>query len=136
MTINLVFIIIFLCSFCFILFQCFEFVQNYDYIINFNKKYNKYEFLASPSFSYVDKSLVDPNDTELNVKKKWRCMVYNDKWYGVSNQGMVLKNNDYGIWDSSLECINYVFENYYINYNNPCSIGSNNYCLILTSFNI
>lgn len=135
---NQIFLIIFLCSFCFLLFQCYEFIQNYDYIVQFNKKYDKYEFVASPSFSYIDKSLFDPNDEEVNVQNKWRCKLYTtNEWYAGSKLGLVLDSDQkYAHWNTELDCINFIFKNFYINYNNPCINSSNNqYCNIYNYFN-
>lgn len=137
MSFNLFLIIIFICCFSFLFFQCFEFIQNYDYIQNFNKKYSKYEFMASPSFAYIDKSYYDPNDNETDVKKKWRCLSSNNQWYGASTLGLLIENGGYKSWSSELDCIYYIFTNTYLNYNHPCKVSQNNeMCKLFTQFNL
>lgn len=135
MPFNLIIIIFVISCFAFIIVQCYEFIQNYNYIQNFNKKYSKYEFTASPSYNYVDKSYYDPNDVETDVKKKWVCKMEDNNWYGLSPSfGLILKNNDYASWQTELDCIDYIFSNFYLNYNNPCLISDkSNYCKIYTS---
>ena len=135
MSFNLILIVFVVCCFSFIIFQIYEFVQNYDYIQNFNIKYKKYEFSATPSYNYVDKSYYDPNDSETNVNKKWRCKLSEALWYGVSKEyGLVIENGIYKSWSTELECINYIFSDFYLNYNNPCNISTNNtYCNIFNS---
>lgn len=130
MPFNLIIIIFVISCFSFIILQCYEFVQNYNYILNFNKKYSKYEFSASPSYNYIDKSYYDPNDNIIDIGKKWSCKINKDKWYGVSsNYGLILNNGEYSTWATELECINYIFSNFYLNYNNPCEISQNSvYC--------
>lgn len=127
-------IIIFVCCFSFIIFECYEFIQNYNYIISFNEKYEKFEFTASPSYTYIDRSLFDPNDRDTDLKMKWRCASYNSKWYAVSDVGLFLKNNDYGVWDTETDCISNLFSSYFVNYNNPCSVSTEStYCSIFNS---
>lgn len=137
MSFNLILIVFVVCCFSFIIFQIYEFVQNYDYIQNFNNKYKKYEFSATPSYNYVDKSYYDPNDSETNINKKWTCKLYGGSWYAVSKDyGLVIENGIYKSWSTELECINYIFSDFYLNYNNPCNISTNNsYCNIFNSLN-
>lgn len=137
MSFNLILIVLVVCCFSFIIFQIYEFVQNYDYIQKFNAKYKKYEFSATPSYNYVDKSYYDPNDSETNINKKWTCKLSGSKWYGISKDyGLVIENSIYKSWSTELECINYIFSDFYLNYNNPCSISRDNtYCNIFNSLN-
>lgn len=124
MPFNLILIIFVICCFAFIIIQCYEFIQNYDYIQKFNNKYSKYEFTSSPSYNYVDKSYYDPNDTETDINKKWKCKISGNSWYGVSTDyGLILDNANYKTWDTELECIDFIFSNFYLNYNNPCLIS-------------
>lgn len=119
------------------IFQLYEVYLNYDYIVKFNNKYKKYEYFGSPSYTYVDKSFYDPNDNETNVDKKWRCVYNNNKWYGLSILGLILQNEKYGEWDEKTECRNYIFNNFFLNYNNPCSAedDTNYYCSIYKNYN-
>lgn len=123
MNLNLIFILIFLFCFCFISFQCLEFYQNYDYIQKFIEKYYKYEFESSPSYNYTDKTVIDPNDNITDYKKKWRCG-YVDKYYqGFSEDGIVIVKDDFGKWELKIDCINYIFDTFYLNYLDPCADG-------------
>lgn len=133
MSLEFIFMIIFICCFCFIIFQLYELFLNYDYIVKFNDKYKKYEYYGTPSYNYVDKSKYDPNDNETNVDNKWRCYfeVTNSKWYGVSSLGLILENKAFGEWNEKNDCRNYIFSNFFLNYNNPCNESENNfYCEI------
>lgn len=132
MSFNLIIIVFVVACFSFIVLQCYEFVQNYNYILNFNKKYSKYEFSASPSYNYVDKSYYDPNDSTIDIEKKWYCKINAGKWYGVSPAyGLILNNGVYGNWTTEMDCINFIFSNFYLNYNNPCGISnSDKFCTI------
>lgn len=137
MPFNLILIVFVVCCFAFIIFQIYEFVQNYDYIQNFNTRYKKYEFSATPSYNYVDKSYYDPNDSETNINKKWTCKISGSSWYAIAKDyGMIIENGIYKSWPTELECITYIFSDFYLNYNNPCSISSDNtYCKIFNSLN-
>lgn len=132
MPFNLIIIIFVISCFAFLIIQCFEFIQNYNYIENFNKRYGKYEFTASPSYNYVDKSYYDPNDAETDINKKWSCKLSSNVWYGVAKSyGLVLKDSDYISWDTELDCIDFIFSNFYLNYNNPCLISeTSKHCTI------
>lgn len=134
MNFDLVIIIIFVVCFTISLFQCIEFIQNYDYIQKFNDQYSKYEYIYTPVINYVDSTYFDPNDSETNVNLKWKCYNYNKIYYGVSQKGMIMKNNQFYSTDNYLDCINYIFSSYVINYLNPCNKDSdNNYCKIFKS---
>lgn len=122
---NTVIFLIFIIVSTFLLFQCFEFYQNYDYISLFNERYSKYEYVASPNYTYVDKTFYDPNDGESDVNNKWFCKEFNNSWYGVSpNNGLILLDGDYKKWLTENECQKYIFGSYYLNYNNPCNISN------------
>lgn len=135
MNFDSIIIVIFVCCLCFIIFQMFEFIQNYDYIIQFNKKYNNYEYVSSPSYNYIDKTIFDPNDIENNPDNKWRCVVSDSKWYGISKNGLVLENNKFAEWSLKTDCTDYIFRTLYLNYNNPCENNTNNnYCDIYKKY--
>lgn len=128
----IILLIIFVCFFCFTLFQFIEFIQNYSYILEFNKKYNKYEYASSPSYNYVDPNIYDPNDNETNLDKKWRCVSENNYWYGISIQGMVIIDDKFGEWNNKFDCYSNIFNSYILNYTDPCvKNSSNNYCNII-----
>lgn len=135
MSFDLILIIIFVSCFCFILFQATEFIKNYDFIKKFNKKYNKYEFVSSPSYDYVDKSFFDPNDLETNPDLKWRCVLDNNNWYALSKKGLVTENDNFANWTDKTNCINYIFQNTFLTYNNPCEpISQNQYCKVYSKY--
>lgn len=137
MNFELILILIFIVCFTISLFQCLEFIQNYDYITKFNDQYSKYEYIFTPTYNYIDTSYFDPNDTELNVNLKWRCYLQNNSYYIVSQRGLGLSNN--GIYESSdlTECINTIFTTSIIKYIDPCNnddkTNYNKYCNIFKS---
>lgn len=136
MNFELILILVFVVCFTISLFQCLEFIQNYDYIQKFNDRYNKYEYVFTPTYNYIDTSYFDPNDSESNVNLKWRCYLNDNKYYIVSQQGLGL--NDNGIYESVdyMECINRIFTSYIIKYINPCDkddTNNNIYCKIFKS---
>lgn len=134
MNFDLVIIIVFVVCFTISLFQCIEFIQNYDYIQKFNDQYSKYEYIYTPVINYVDSTYFDPNDSETNVNLKWKCYNTNKIYYGVSQKGMILKDNQIYSTNNYSDCINYIFSSYIINYLNPCNKDSdNNYCKIFNS---
>lgn len=134
MNFDLIIIIVFVVCFTISLFQCLEFIQNYDYIQKFNDQYSKYEYIYTPVINYVDSTYFDPNDSETNVNLKWRCYNNNKMYYGVSQKGMILKDNQIYSTDNYIDCINYIFSSYIINYLNPCNKDADNdYCKIFNS---
>lgn len=122
-------IVIFIISFCFCLMQCLEFIQNYDSIKEFNTKYSKYEYMATPSYSYIDKSVYDPNDSSLTSEEKWRCVLTDEGYAGMNNKGIVVIDGSFKIWNEITDCYEYIFTNPFLTYNNPCSVDqTNTYC--------
>lgn len=116
----LVVLILFITTLCFSLFQFYEFYKNYDYILSFNTKYKKYEYVSTPGFDYIDKSVFDPNDDPQSTEKKWRCVQKKNQWYGVSEYGVVADDGDFTTWKSAEECMTFIFQNQNIEHVNPC----------------
>lgn len=127
-------IIISVVCICYLVFQFIEYIQNYDYISDYVDKYKNYEYSVSPYYTYIDVSLFDPNDYIYNKNDKWRCYLYNNNYYGLSSKGMVLKDNNFGIWNNLNDCIYFIFGNKYLNYIDPCINQTNNFCQIFKSY--
>lgn len=121
MELKLLFIIISIVSFCFIVFQLYEFICNYEFIIDFNEKYKNYEFTSSPSYTYTDYSIFDPNDFANNTSQKWKCVqYYNNSYYALSEKGIIIKNGELNRFNDEMTCIDYIFSKTILNYQNPC----------------
>jgi hypothetical protein len=135
MNFELILILIFVICFTVSIIQCFEFIQNYDYIVKFNDQYSKYEYITTPMYNYIDTNYFDPNDSETNINMKWRCYLAKGSYYIVSQRGLGI-NDDNNIYESPnlQECISKIFSNYVIKYINPCNENNTNkYCNIFNN---
>lgn len=137
----MILIIFFISCFCFMLFQLLEFIQNYDYIVNFNNKYSKYEFTSSPSVYYTDLSVFDPNDYN---DDKWKCVETNIGWFAISNKNITynpdkidnVKLEEMCKFENKLECYRHIFEENELNVNSLEFFCNNSKSLNLPFCNI
>ena len=117
-------IVISVSCFCFLLFQLWFFIENQEYIYLFNEKYSKLEYVASPNMYFIDKNVFDPNDSETDVNKKFRCGYSNTNhlYYGFSEDGFISKNSSYIdlTWTNLTDCISDIFKTNTIIIYNPC----------------
>ncbi|AAT99851.1 putative IMV entry/fusion membrane protein 3 [Diachasmimorpha longicaudata entomopoxvirus] len=116
----LVILVIFIITLCFSLFQFYEFYKNYDYILEFNDRYKKYEYVTTPGFNFIDKSIFDPNDEAKTKEEKWRCIQSDKVWSGISSRGFVNDGGHIAQWSNRETCLNYIFSHEILNYTNPC----------------
>lgn len=93
--VELVIMILATASFCFIAFQMWYYIENYNYILQFNKLYSNLEYALSPSLNFIDSSYYDPNDSVLTTKDKWRCVLdkSSNYIYSISSFGFLSNNS-------------------------------------------
>lgn len=127
-------IIISVCCFCFILFQLWFFVENREYIYLFNQRYKNLEYVSSPNMFFIDKNVFDPNDTQTDPNKKFRCAQENGITYALSEDGFMSGNSSQITltWTNETDCVNTLFKTNNIVLYDPCAISQvSNNCLLL-----
>lgn len=117
-----IFILFAICSFVFVLFQMYEYSNNYQSIINFIKNYKSLKYGTS-GYVNIDPNTSDPNDFVTDAKLKYRCV-------NKMNTYLILSVNGYYstsvtsntlVFSSITSCINYLFNTNSIKLiYNPC----------------
>jgi hypothetical protein len=120
---------------CFLLFQLWFYIENYSYILDFNEIYKKLEFTNTSNINFTDISVYDPNDNVFDVDYKWRCVLYNSKYYPISRYGfMSIDNVSKGkSFDYLKDCIIDMFDTRIPIIYNPCVIETSSDCILLNN---
>ncbi|AAC97666.1 ORF MSV132 putative Amsacta moorei entomopoxvirus G4R homolog (vaccinia A28L), similar to SW:P29816 [Melanoplus sanguinipes entomopoxvirus] len=129
-------IILITSALCFIIFQLWYYYENYDYIIKYNDAYGNLEYSQSANINYQDSTVYDPNDTEYDVNKKWRCALNNSIYYPVSEFGfMSTDSTKIGLTYTYLnDCLLNLFDTQVKIIYNPCSVSNtSNDCVLLNN---
>jgi hypothetical protein len=74
---------------CFLAFQFWYYIENYDYILKYNNTYSNLEYARSANINYDDRTVYDPNDNIFIVDEKWRCAENNRLFYALSEFGFL-----------------------------------------------
>lgn len=120
---------------CFLLFQLWFYIENYSYILDFNEIYKKLEFTNTSNINFTDISIYDPNDSVFDVDYKWRCVLYDSKYYPISRYGfMSVDNVSKGKSFNYLkDCIIDMFDTRIPIIYNPCKIETSSDCILLNN---
>jgi hypothetical protein len=127
---QVVILVISTCVFCFMLFQLWFYIENREYIYEFNEKYSRLKYVSNPSMSFIDSSQFDPNDSEIEDKKKFRCEKDGEKYYALSIDGYVstISSSKTLSWNTEKECILDLFKDNKVILYNPCALNNKDEC--------
>lgn len=120
---------------CFLLFQLWFYIENFAYILDFNKIYKQLEFTNTSNINFTDTSIYDPNDNVFDVDYKWRCVLHNSKYYAISRYGFMSTDNvSIGkSFDYLKDCIINMFDTRIFIIYNPCIIEDSSDCILLNN---